>query len=436
MEPDTITSRPLGRRQFLQLCAVLGVAVPAACAGDEPDDSIDEPDERGGDTTPTSGSSAVLTDAPADDTDEDTGDDEPDAPAPGAGVASVVVVGAGAAGLTAAHLLVSAGVDVVVLEAAPTYGGRIRRTLDFVDFPIPLGAEWLHVDPDILEQIAGEPVDVDLVGYEPDEPLGYFDGELVTIPLDETDDLKFVGSSWFDVFDEYVVPSVADRLRFGRRVVRIETTDVGVAVTDDTGEVVDADAVIVTVPVAVLRDRDITFVPDLPDHKWAAIDDVHLWGGMKAFFEFDERFYPTFVAFPDSDTDAGQRLYYDAAHGQDTDAHVLGLFAVGEQALPYQGLDEVALRDHVLDELDEIFDGAASRAYRRHVSQDWSAEPFVGQAYVADEADRQLVRTLGEPTGDRVLFAGDAYTDGDDWSSVHTAAESARVAVSRLLRDA
>lgn len=146
------------------------------------------------------------------------------------------------------------GEPVVVLEAAATSGGRVRRTLDFVDFPIPLGAEWLHVHPDLLSDIAGDDVGVELVGYGTEDTLGYFDG-------------------------------------------------------------------------------------------------------------------------------------------------------------------------------------AASRAYRRHVSQDWSAEPFVRQAYVADEADWQLVRTLGEAADVRVQFAGDAYTDGEDWSSVHTAVESARAAVTRLLRD-
>jgi monoamine oxidase len=347
---------------------------------------------------------------------------------------SVIVVGAGAAGLTAAHLLTRAGVDVRVLEAGATHGGRMRHLTDLVDFPIPLGAEWIHDDATVLDDVAGQPVQVPLASYGPDDILGYYDGALSLEPMADDADLRFVGSSWLGFFDTFIVPEISDRLQFDTRVVRIDTTGERVAVTDAQDRTIDADAVIVTVPVSILRARSITFTPDLDQTMWSAVDDVEIWGGIKVFIEFDQRFYPTFLTFPDSDTTAGQRLYYDAAHGHDTVTHLLGLFAVGAPALPYQGLEDDALRTHLLAELDEVFDGAASRSYRRHVTQDWSAEPHIRQAYVSDHADWRLVRRLGEPTGARVLFAGDAYTDGENWSEVHTAARSAQVAVGRLLR--
>ena len=333
---------------------------------------------------------------------------------------SVIVIGAGAAGLSAAHLHARAGVEVVLLEAGTAQGSRRRHALDVVDVPLPLGAEWLHDDAQVLRGIAGQQVEVELVGYGPDDTLGTHDGELTIERMDEHDDLKLVGPSRLEVFDTYVVAGMTDRLQVDTRVVRIDATGEQVAVT-------------VTAPVTILRDRDITFVPDLPDDKWAAIDDVEVWGGIKVFVEFDERFSRTFLTFPDSDTSAGQRLNFHAAHGQDAAAHVLGLFAVGVPAGPYQGLDPDALRARVLAELDEVFDGAASRSYRRHLVQDWSAQAHIRQAYVADHADWRHVRRLGHPAGDRVLFAGDPDTDGENGSEVHVAANSARVAVERPL---
>ncbi len=350
---------------------------------------------------------------------------------------SVIVIGAGVAGMTAGHLLARRGVDVRILEAAPTHGGRIKHDTAFVDFPIPLGAEWLHASPDELAAIVDDSeveVTTTLADYDPTDLVGHFDGELTFEEIGEWEDLKFVGSSWLDFFDEYVVPGIADRMEFDTRIVSIDHSGDRVIATDAEGTEHEADAVIVTVPVLALRRRDIEFVPDLPEPQRSAIDEVAVWGGLKMFVEFTERFYPAYLEFPDSDTDDGQRAYYDAAYGQDSDTNVLGLFAVGAQAERYQA-EADGLIDLVLAELDEIFDGAASRGYVQHIVQDWSAEPFVGQAYVADTADWRLVRELGTSIGERVYFAGEGYTDGSGWGAAHVAAASARSVVDELRSD-
>ncbi len=56
----------------------------------------------------------------------------------------VIVIGAGAAGLSAAQELKKAKFDVRVLEARARVGGRIHTDHDFVNFPLELGAEFVH----------------------------------------------------------------------------------------------------------------------------------------------------------------------------------------------------------------------------------------------------------------------------------------------------
>lgn len=55
-----------------------------------------------------------------------------------------IVVGAGAAGLYAAYSIAQAGGTVTILEASERHGGRVRYTNDFADFPLELGAEFVH----------------------------------------------------------------------------------------------------------------------------------------------------------------------------------------------------------------------------------------------------------------------------------------------------
>lgn len=56
----------------------------------------------------------------------------------------VIIVGAGAAGLYAAHLLKQHGADVVILEASDRVGGRIFADVSFADAPVERGAEEIH----------------------------------------------------------------------------------------------------------------------------------------------------------------------------------------------------------------------------------------------------------------------------------------------------
>lgn len=67
---------------------------------------------------------------------------------------SVIVIGAGAAGLAAARTLHDAGVDVQVIEARERIGGRVFTVTDpATQRPIELGAEFIHGQAPELQQL-------------------------------------------------------------------------------------------------------------------------------------------------------------------------------------------------------------------------------------------------------------------------------------------
>lgn len=57
---------------------------------------------------------------------------------------SVLVIGAGIAGLAAAYHLRQAGIKATVLEARDRIGGRVWTDRDFADIPVEFGAELIH----------------------------------------------------------------------------------------------------------------------------------------------------------------------------------------------------------------------------------------------------------------------------------------------------
>ncbi len=349
----------------------------------------------------------------------------------------VIIIGAGAGGMAAAYLLNQQGIDFEILEASSTYGGRMKINTDFADFPIPLGAEWIHTNPNVFRTIMNDPqltVDVATKNYDSSrDTFAIWDNGALSVERLDDADIKFVNYSWYNFFTDYILPSIATRINYNAIVESIDYSGDKVSIRTQQGDFT-ADKVVVSVPLKILQEGLISFEPALPNEKQQAIDSLPIWDGFKAFFEFSEKFYDTQIGIPTIPESAGQKLYYDASYGQDTNHHILGLFTVGVPAGEYIGLSSEELKSKVLAELDQMYDQKASASYIRHISQNWNGEPFIRGGYLSDYADWRTVRRLGSPVADKVYFAGGPYTDGEDWVSVHVAAQSARVAIDQLMK--
>ena len=329
----------------------------------------------------------------------------------------VLIIGAGAAGMSSGYLLNQQGIDFQIIEACDCIGGRMRVDEVFTDFPVCFGAEWFSEegsDEDELELIVNDPsvnVDVELFNDAPDR--------------------KFYRSSWFNFFEEYILPSISDKITFYQTVSEINYTGSVVSVTTTTGTVFTANKVIVTVPLAILKNGDITFIPSLPAGKQNSINNLQYWEGFRAYFKFSNKFYPNFEYVGPGGMNQ-QKAFYDAAFGHDSADNVFGLFCVGEPVLEYNQLVGNELRDFILAELDDRYNNQATPAYIDHVFYKWDENPYARGAYIADTENGNNFNNLEDDLDGKVFFAGDSYTNGDNWGYVHVAAQRARAVVDEI----
>ena len=118
----------------------------------------------------------------------------------------VLIIAAGAAGLTTAYRLAQLGINFQILEASSNFGGRMKTTNEFVDFPIPLGAEWLHVKRKVFDEIINNPtkkVNIKTTRYKALDDALYDGEETFMIEMGFGIDQKFIGSSWLDFYKQY-----------------------------------------------------------------------------------------------------------------------------------------------------------------------------------------------------------------------------------------
>ena len=358
--------------------------------------------------------------------------------------AEVLIIGAGAAGLAAATKLQEQGINFQILEATDRYGGRTQKLEGFADFPIDLGAEWIHQGKDILTTLieeSGEYTNQELIAYRPMDVYHWSDDRLnryspwgLSIYYWFVDEYKFKRSTWFDYIATHFASKVQQHIIYNSAVSTIDYSGKRVAISTVDQRVFLADRVILTVPIGVLQSGDIDFIPALPKEKARAIHAAEFLPGFKLFIKFSEKFYPDVVEF---DTEKGEKAFYDIAYKKDAEANVLGLLSMGSSANAYYRLgSERAILDEAIRELDILFEGRASQTFTGdYVLKDWGRHQYTKGSWVNDFKHEGLLDALLEPLDNKVYFAGSSFEANGNESTVPGAVLSGYTAVSEVLEN-
>ena len=393
--------------------------------------------------------------------------------------AGVVVIGAGAAGLAAARTLHERGVDVLLLEARGRAGGRAYtlRTSDGA-YPIELGAEFIHGKADATMALLREcgegttEISASLPGvweatervldrvdvHGPDTSVDAFlksvdprdaaqarmliegfdaaitsDASIIAIANEwrgEGNDTQGRPAAGYGVIMDHLAASIGDRLWLNSPAREIHWSPGGVEVVALRGGEsvrVLARRAIVTLPIAVLHEHGVRFVPALPPHKRDAIDAIGMGPVVKVMLEFQSAFWEDGFfqttgdsAFPSVWSRLPQRAPVLAAWA--------GGDAVARLAARYR--DPIAA---AIETCARIFPHVDVRAQLVDAhSHDWQRDPCARGAYSYLRVNGNGARErLAEPIEGVLYFAGEA-TSSRDAGTVAGALDSGYRAASEI----
>lgn len=193
-----------------------------------------------------------------------------------------------------------------------------------------------------------------------------------------------------------------------------------------------ADAVIVTVPLGVLKAQSITFEPALPAKYTNAIDQLEMGLLNRCVLKFDEVFWDTeYATFSVVGADPTAWYQFIPLNGP-LGIPALAAFNSGSTAWNLETKTDDEIKAEMLAVIKAAF--AVEPTVVDMVITRWGQDPFARGAYsyiaVGGSADARDV--LAEPISDQLYLAGEAYTNTDA-SSVHGAYNSGIATAKQVL---
>jgi len=368
-------------------------------------------------------------------------------------MSDVVIVGAGAAGLTAAYFLQQANLTVTVLEASSIFGGRVKKDsrlgedLDIGANFIPTSLEGFSTPKSLLEDVFERELNVDTVPMETDI-LTWISG--LEMFMNETNDgywSSWVSSTWWDFFNDEVVSKLSDgTIVYDCPVSTIDYSG-DATVTTCGNRTYESSKVIVTVSMQILQDGDISFVPELPSEYSTHLLNFQMVPGLTAYFKFSEPFfvsqwtyldYDFFLYNMDNSTapDYGYKVFWDENYGRDDSAlNILCLSLDGTASEDYMELNDTELILSALEELDVMYNNSASDLIEEAFVFNWATDPYTRAAYTINIVDEDATLALFKtPIEDKIYFAGEAIPEPDEeMAFVTSAARSGKRAANQII---
>jgi monoamine oxidase len=364
----------------------------------------------------------------------------------------VLILGAGAAGLTAARALTRAGLDCTVLEARDRVGGRLWTAgLAPGGAPIELGAEFVHGQPpEIWQFVSARQIEARETTAE---ELCRRDNGRLDLVRDRDAETRISGDRGFRVAGGYerlalrlqsqIAPQHS-RFCLNTIVREVRWSGDGVQVSTTNGAskpVFSASRAIVTLPLGVLQSGGVRFDPPLAS-KTEALAQLAMGAVIRVTLVFRRSFWKSSPALKNPGANFSflftHHRWFPTWWSVDPwPSLVLTGWAAGGRGEALSHQPKQFVLERALESLSEIFllpaSVIAGALDSWHV-HDWQADPFACGAYSwvkAGGIDAQ--RQFATPLENALFFAGEATDFSGHGGTVHGAMASGERAAAEIL---
>lgn len=197
-------------------------------------------------------------------------------------------------------------------------------------------------------------------------------------------------------------------IRLGQVVSRIDTTGSRAKVKTQT-TTFEADLILVTLPLGVLKSKSVEFIPPLPKSKRGAIDRLQMGVLNKCFLRFETVFWPKDVDWIQHISEVPGHWAEWVSFTQAANLPILLGFNAAKRGYEIERLSDQEIVADAMRTLRRIFGSRTKDPIDWQITR-WASDPFSRGSYsflsVGATPD-DFVR-LSAPVGTKLFFAGEA----------------------------
>ena len=227
-----------------------------------------------------------------------------------------------------------------------------------------------------------------------------------------------IATNGYDTIPNFLASGLT--ILLNQRVSKIDYSNAKVNITHN-GIITEADYVLVTVPLGVLKSGNIEFHPALPNTKQNAIEKVGMNCVNKFLLTWDVAFWDDeqYICYTPEIRDKFN--YFVNVKKFHPSVNALMTFAYADYARYTETLTDSQIIDEIMEHLRDIY-GSAIPNPTHMIRTKWNTNEnsFGAYSYTAVGTQMQHFEDLAEEVNDKVFFAGE-HTHIDYFSTAHGA---------------